>query len=370
MEGNKQRQTAGDNSTQIQAGIVQNFYTSITGIDESRAREICREEYAITRQEWSSEAAEIADKRVRIFEDKLMPKMIQYDQSLKVFADPSFQFALRKAQIAAASSERSEDYELLSELLVNRIEQAADRSRRLGIVKAIEVVDQIDEVALIGLSMVYAISKFLPTSRRLHAGLETLNCLYGKILSGKQLPEGALWMEHLDLLSAIRISEPGLHHFKKLEEYIPERFKIYLEAGIKEDSEEFNQLKNAFSRVSLSTSCFIDHPLKPGYLFLNVPRDIQKISIERVVNGTIVHVPLNDDQRTVIQEALSISCTDGSQDRILLDSFWREWKKYEHLRTVYAWWNRIPGSFEFTPVGVALSNAFIHGKDPTVPCLY
>ena len=370
MEENKQRQTAGDNSTQIQAGIVQNFYTSITGIDESRAREIWREEYAIARREWTSEAVEIADKRVRIFEDKLMPKMVQYDQSLKFFADPSFLFSLRKAQIAAASSERSEDYELLSELLVNRVEQAADRSRRLGIVKAIEVVDQIDEIALIGLSMVYAISKFIPTSRRLHVGLETLNSLYGKILSGKQLPEGSQWMEHLDLLSAIRISEPGLHHFKKLEEYIPKRFKLYLEAGINEDSVEFNQLKDEFSRVSLSTSCFINHPLKPGYLFLNVPRDIQQISIDRVANSTIVHVPLNDNQKTVIQKALSLSCADGSQDRMVLDSFWREWKKYEHLRTVYTWWNSIPGSFEFTPVGVALSNAFIHGKDSTVPCLY
>ena len=289
---------------------------------------------------------------------------------MKFFADPSFLFSLRKAQIAAASSERSEDYELLSELLVNRVEQAADRSRRLGIVKAIEVVDQIDEIALIGLSMVYAISKFIPTSRRLHVGLETLNSLYGKILSGKHLPEGSLWMEHLDLLSAIRISEPGLHHFKKLEDYIPNRFKVYLEAGIKEDSVEFNQLKDAFDRVSLSTNCFINHPLKPGYLFLNIPRDIQQISIDRVVNSTIVHVPLNDNQKTVIQKALSLSCADGSQDRMVLDSFWREWKEYEHLRTVYTWWNSIPGSFEFTPVGDALSNAFIHGKDPTVPCLY
>lgn len=47
MTKTNQTQSAGDNSTQIQAGTIQNYYTTITGIDEARARSICKEEYAI-----------------------------------------------------------------------------------------------------------------------------------------------------------------------------------------------------------------------------------------------------------------------------------------------------------------------------------
>lgn len=111
-----QTQSAGDNSTQIQAGTIQNYYTTITGIDEARARSICKEEYAIAMQNWTSEAIAIANDRVQQLEDKVLPKLIQHDNSLKCFADPSFQITLRKAQISAASSDRVADYELLSEL--------------------------------------------------------------------------------------------------------------------------------------------------------------------------------------------------------------------------------------------------------------
>ena len=76
MEISKLSQSAGNNSTQVQAGTINNFYTTVTGFDETRARMICQEEYAIARQNWTSEAAEIADSRVHQLEDKLMPKMI------------------------------------------------------------------------------------------------------------------------------------------------------------------------------------------------------------------------------------------------------------------------------------------------------
>ena len=62
-------------------------------------------------QNWTSEAIAIANDRVQQLEDKVLPKLIQHDNSLKCFADPSFQITLRKAQISAASSDRVADYE-------------------------------------------------------------------------------------------------------------------------------------------------------------------------------------------------------------------------------------------------------------------
>ena len=34
------------------------------------------------------------------------------------------------------------------------------------------------------------------------------------------------------------------------------------------------------------------------------------------------------------------------------------------------WWNNLSGHFTITPVGVALANAYIRGKEPSVPSLY
>lgn len=366
MELNKQNQTAGDGSTQIQA----QYLVNINGIDEKRAREIYREEYAISKQNWTEEASEIADSRVRQFEDRLMPKMIQYDKSLKFFADPAFQFTLRKAQIAAASSEREDDYNLLSELLVNRIEQQFNRERRLGVVKAIEVVDQIDEKALIGLSLVYAFSKYAPVSRRINDGLKALDRFYGAIISKKFLPQGVSWMEHLELLMAIRIKDKGLHHFKKSEEYIPKCFSMYLEKGLQADSEEYHKLQERFEQVGLNDSCFVPHPLKEGFLYWGTEKRVDRIVFVKKMGIATIQEPFNDEQKAVVRGAIALACKDGSDEQELRNAFLKEWDKYEHLAAVRKWWDSLDGSFEITPVGVALSNAYIHGKDPSVPWMY
>lgn len=368
MDQSKQKQSAGDNSTQIQAGVVN--IANIIGIDECRARGICQEEYAIAKKEMTAEAIAIADDRVRALENKLMPRMIAHDNTLKYFADPSFLFALRKAQMSAASSEREQDYELLTELLVNRVAQDADRERRLGIVKAIEVVDQIDSSALIGLSMVYAVSKFLPVSMYLSEGLVMLNHFYGDLLAEKPLPEGTSWMEHLDLLSAIRIKDAEFNHFLKIEEFIPSRFKKYFAKGIQEDSPEFVRLKAKFGRASLNTSCFCPHPLRPGYMFLALPENLEQIKTTKQMGKVKVTSPLSQEQKAVLHEAQTLACEDGSSDLSLKEEFWKWWESYDNLNIVRKWWNSLSWSFVFTPVGVALSNAYIHGKDPSVPCFY
>lgn len=214
----EQQQTAGNNSNQI---IISGNLN--VGITESQARDICKAECAIALQNWSFQAGVVAEKRIQKLEDKMLPKILSYDEKLSIFGEPGFQILIRKAQIAAASSERESDYEMLADLLLHRAEQHENRERRLGISKAIEIVDQIDDLALIALSIVYAVSKYTPVSSNIHEGLGVLNKLYGKILNKCKLPTDYAWMEHLDLLAAIRLSPSGIHSFKKLEEYIPEK---------------------------------------------------------------------------------------------------------------------------------------------------
>ena len=370
MEISKQSQNAGDNSTQIQAGTINNNYY-VTGIDENRARAICQEEYAIARQNWTSEAAAIADYRVHQLEDKLMPKIIAYDNTLKSFADPDFQFTLRQAQISAASSERESDYDMLSELLLHRVEQGQNRERRLGIRKAIEVVNQITDEALIGLTMVYVISVFSPALPDVKKGLSVLDNLYGKLMDGNKLPIDDNWMEHLDLLSAIRIGTKGINTFKKLEEFMPSMLSNYLVSGLEDNSEKLAEIKHDFMQCGIPQKCIVPYPLRQNYVYLNVTNKIEDIVIiKELGNGNTLKMKLNEQQKTIMSKAISILKKDESNNISLKKKLMEIWDTYPNLKLVKEWWNALPCPFDITPVGVALANAYAHGKDSNIPNLY
>lgn len=126
MGGDKQIQSAGDNSLLTQAGIINNYY----GIDEKRAREICAETYAVARRDFTEDAYKCANERVQQLEESLFPKLQQIEGALNAFADPSFQILLTSAQRTAAATERENDYDMLSELLVCRITKGQARKKR------------------------------------------------------------------------------------------------------------------------------------------------------------------------------------------------------------------------------------------------
>ena len=360
-----QEQRAGDNSNQIMVRGDINM-----GITESQARDICKAECAIALQNWAFQAGAFAESRIQKLEDKVLPKMLSHDKELRIFGDPGFQILLRKAQIAAASSEREADYEILSDLLLHRAEQTGNRQRRLGIAKAIEVVDQIDELALIALSVVYAVSKYTPISQNLFEGLNTLDELFGKIFDGKSLPNDNSWTEHLSLLSAIRLSPEGIKSFKKLEEIVPNKLNEYFETGIKEDSEEYKRIKETFESSGLPLSCFEVHPLKEGYLHLTCPKDIQTLVITQTSPQGKIQIPLTTQQKEAMGFAIDINFKLNPKDNVMLRKFWDIWNQYPNLAILKKWWNYLTVHFHITPMGEALANAYIRGKEPMIPPIY
>ena len=361
-----QEQRAGDNSNQIMVRGDMNI-----GITESQARDICKAECAIALQNWAFQAGAFAESRIQKLEDKVLPKMLSHDKKLSIFGDPGFQILLRKAQIAAASSEREADYEILSDLLLHRAELNGNRQRRLGIAKAIEVVDQIDELALIALSVVYAVSKYMPQSPNIFEGLNTLDSLFGKIFDGKSLPGDNSWMEHLSLLSAIRLGTEGINNFKKMEEYVPDRLKVYFENGIKEDSDEYKKIKETFELSGLPLSCLETHPLKEGYLHLTCSKDVNKLVITRTLpQGIIQQLPLTTRQKEALGYVIDLNFRFNPKDNMMLRKFWDIWNQYPNLATLKRWWNSLTIPFNITPVGEALANAYIRGKEPNIPSVY
>lgn len=398
MEIKKNDQTAGDNSTQVQADIVNNYYntTNIVGITEDRARDICREEFEKVRAVWTFEAQESALKRAGALEDKLMPKMLAHDKSLKIFGDPGFQIVLRKALRAAISSGDNSDLEMLSELIVHRAEQNGKRDRTLGITKAIEIIDQVPEPSLVGVSYFFAINTYTPTNIHidLHDGLSTLDKLFCCILDGSEAPLGTQWIEDMSLLSAIRISSTDFHRFMRFDDYIVSKLSQCLPMGVKRDSDEYYKMLSDLNSVGLvdkneklvnppemfvgnnrniqiQSVFFKEHPLREDYLLFVIPPSIftsdSTLSFPCSIGTREIDIKADRTQINVLKELSELTYKDGSHVESLRINLLKEWDKFENLRNVHAWWNQLPMYFKVTQLGEALANAYNRIKYPQIP---
>lgn len=366
----KQNQKAGDNSTNIQTDqmIVQ------LGIDEKRAREIYQEMNLQLKKDYTAEALSIANSRVTEFENRLMPKMENVEGALESFADPSFQLLLVEAQKTAASTERSADYDLLSELLIHRFQKGQDRFVRAGISRAVEIVDEIADDALLGLTAFHAVNSFLPVTGDINQGLDVLDDLFGKILYGK-LPIGRDWLDHLDILDAVRLSQFG--GLKKVEEYYPEQMSGYIDAGIAKNSENFVKAIEILKANELSENIFIDHALNHDFVRIPVSdrNQIDSTTLNLIQHfiheGRIVskHVPLSEKQKEAIYSVYDLYDKDVNIKTENTRVFMESWDKRANLKALKNWWNNLNIGIEITSVGRVLAHSNAQRCDNNLPPL-
>ena len=363
--GDRQTQRAGDNSQLMQAGIV-NVYN---GIDEKRAREICAETYAIARKDFTADAYACATERVQQFEEALLPKLQQIEGALNKFADPSFQFLLTSAQRTAAATERSSDYDMLSELLVCRITKGEYRKNRAGISRAVEIVDKVDDDALCALTVVHAVNKVLPSSGDINVGLQVLDNMFGKLMY-TSLPNGEDWIEHLDILDAVRISSSS--RFKKLDEYYSERLNGYSAAGICVASEEYHKAMELLASVNISPEILVPTELLDGYVRIPVVnRDaINDMSLRRCVNisGQCVEIsaPATEAEKAVLFAVWDLYASEDAKEQAK-SKFMVRWDSFSSLRILHQWWDALSPAFTITHVGTVLAHTNARRCDNTIP---
>lgn len=356
----KQVQRAGNNAQQIQATTV----IMNNGIDEKRTREIFSEMFAIEKENYTKEAFLIAENRVDIFQETLIPRIEAIEGAAEAFADPKFQFLLRDAQKSAAKTERKSDYELLTELLVCHIQKGTDRKNRAGIDRAISIVDEIDNDALCGLTLMHSIDKFRPISPEISEGLGVLNELYSRIIY-VDLPSGKDWLEHLDLLGAIRLSSIG--SMKKLLVYMSEVLNGYTCVGIAKDSDEYKKSIEILKSINLDEKVLINHELIEGYVRIPVvnKRDIDKLNI--VHNGSLRKIMVHESDG--LKKILDLYSNDSNILNQVRQNFEKKWDLYPFLKMSRMWWDEINSSVEITHIGTVLAHTNAKRCDTSLPDL-
>lgn len=366
--GDKQSQSAGDNSQQLQAS---NMVVNI-GIDEKRAREIYQEMNLQLRKDYSEEAFKIATSRVTEFENRLMPKMEKVNGALEAFADPSFQLLLVEAQKTAASTERPADYDLLAELLIHRFNKGENRVIRAGVSRAVEIVDEISDEALLGLTVYHSLSRFLPVTGDISQGLDVLNDLFGKIIYST-LPVGNDWLDHLDILDAIRINSFG--GLKKINQYYPEMLSGYIDTGIEKDTEDYNKAIEILANSGLPQNILVDHLLNSNFKRLNLSsrEQINSLTLQRqIIIGNQSHIipqPLTDQQKSSLNSVYDLYKKDDNLKQQNIQTFMTEWDKRNKLKELREWWDSLSTGFQITSVGRVLAHSNAQRCDNTVPSL-
>ena len=81
--------------------------------------------------------------------------------------------------------EREFDFELLSELMFDRFQRGQNKLIRTGINRAVEIIDEISDEALLGLTAYFVYSNIVVNSSSVETSLNILNNLFKKIVYDK-----------------------------------------------------------------------------------------------------------------------------------------------------------------------------------------
>ena len=371
MADSSQVQKAGAGAVQVQAGTV------IVGIDEKRAREICDEKIACAIKDLTIEARSVAEERISDLVIKTLAKIQERKVDMSSFADPKFQRELIKAQSSAAASDRKSDVEMLSELLVARMDGKLQRKTHTGISRAMEIVSDVDDDELMALTVVLAFGSFRPIPLfgvSLAKGLSALEDFYLRI-GVQTLPKGDGWMENLSMLDAIIPTPFG--KFKKVLEYYAEVMDGYVCVGIAKESPDFIKAQQALAKVGLPIDILVCNELLSGYVRLPFVKQAECADLplfQRVCGGaggkTIeIQIKPTAAQIAAMKEVLALYKKDSQLKKEVMKAFETEWQKYPSLAVVQRWIDGLTKSFDITKVGRALAYTNARRCAPSLPAL-
>ncbi len=359
----KQRIDGNNNNQQFITSQTNNI---IIGIDEQKAHEISTQAATEISQRYFKQCQEIANKRMDEFEEITINKLTKIENSLNSFLDPDFVTQYRLAQFKSAQTTDVNCYEILSELLIHRINKKDDYYTKTGIDGAIEIANKLSDSALSALTIFGCVLNVMPRSIDAEQGLSTLNNLYGVIIDDATLPEGNQWLDQLDILRAIRVSPYTIRKFRDL---FTEKLKKYCDIGIPTNSE--NAAKARSLEADLGIPLLIQNPLLDGYLKLCFSKsDFENIRIPH--DGD--HVFLKDlepkDQiRNAIDTIFSLYESDAESQRRINELLYEKAVSFKYIKIVQEWWDKIPHSIELTCIGRVLSHANAKKCYPEFPPL-
>lgn len=364
MEINKQNQQAGDNSNLQQADVINN-YTIL--FDEGKCREVCKSYFDMAQQNIAF-AMDLAQKREMAFEDAVVNRLQKVENSMEAFGDPAFLKSLSKSQQAAICTDNKSDYDLLSELLVKRFEVGNDKQRSLYVNKAIELVDEMPEETLLGITIFHVFSQMTFGHPRISLLRCMISHLYELIIGDSSLPSNTRWIDDLEMMSVARVNK--LSSFKKANEIMLQMYETRLQTGIKRGSETYNRAMEILRGCGFGETAFCENPLIKDYVYLQLDKwpDGYMLSIPAGENVDYACL-LKDEQLTNILQIFKMYDESSQSKELAKEGFVKYMREDETIRGVMDWWDALPHAFELNPVASMLANVNARRLDASLPVL-
>ena len=358
IKNNDQLQKAGDNSEQV---MVEHINVYNNGITREEAERLLDEKASAVMKQNISVANEIVSERLREFNNKTMSRLLE-EKVLSVLADPSSVEVLVKAQREAALGNRMMDQDMLAELLAYRFKNKDDRKLGAAVYKAIENINLVDDDALLGVTILYAVTDFYPETGDLNGALTIMNELFGKLLYDS-LPEGNDWVEQLLILGMVRTSK--FERLKKMEDYWYDVFDGVLRVGIEKKSIKYTEAIKILKLHNMNEALLIDDRTDPDFVRLPVANKAAIGNIKMLEPGGKIR-EINSSEMNALREIY-----DLYGDKITLKEFVQEIEKYKNLATVRKWWNDIAAKqlIEVSSIGKVLANTNAQRIDKNLPGL-
>ena len=359
-----------ENSQAITAPQSQITINNIAGITEERCNTIFDEKLPVSLKDYCAESVIKAKGRVLKFRSKLVPRLGEEENGFECFTDPNFQLLLIEAQKAAATTEREADYDVLSELLANRVKVATDRRLYLGINKAVSVLPFVSDEQLAGMTINFCFTRLSSKSYNIIQGLAAIDDCYGKIIGTCELPTGDGWLDSLEAGGLVKNLRQPLREFKKAREILLDLFMQYTMTGIKKNSERYQQATELLKGVGLSERVFIEHELNNEYVRIIALDEagVDKLRGDlELNNGVKQTITLNNTQKEALRKVMRLYEVKEDIKEDFKNRLVAKFMEFSNLKKVVEWWDANTTFYELTIVGKILANANANKCDARIP---
>ena len=349
MEKINQEQKARSDSVQIQIAKVENNF----GLTIEDVTKLVKKEVTLSLKESALIAEDKAKERLDTFTETLLPKLVK-SNCIDCFSDPAIQLFFRNTEKTAICTDSKNCYEILSEILIHRVQKKDDYIMIAATNKAVEIADKISEKALLFLTIYLCVNNFYSTNGDIKKGLNNLDNLYKNILNGQDIPYDMKIIDNLEIVGAIKI-DPSIT-YKKFEDFLSLRLNGYSCAGIQINSKSYKKMQEILMSEKLREKELISKSLLKNYVRINISRiKLLKKREEKEKKALIEIYKLYDRSSKKVENAKK--------------EFLQLLESYPNITKVKDWWNKniIKSGVVITPVGRVLGHVNAKNLDSRVP---
>ena len=354
MEISSQKQIGGDNSTLVQG-------TNITiGVSVQDVVEIFKIQFKNLLPELYNIAENKAKERLSQFEDIFYSKLEKLEKFEDAFTEPYLQYLIRDTQRSVICCNNENSYEVLSNLLIDSINNIKQGENNILIKQAIKVVGELDLVSLLFITNLYIIENTFPTSIDYKTGIKNYCTAFEPFILTQPVEHALL--DSLELLDLIKYDY--FYSKKDFYEYFYDQFDGYFKLGIQKSHANYEKALNLLSSINLVDNIFIDNPFYPEYskISLITSRGIKELMVFADEQKQTTRIINNDEVKIIKQIYELYNNDDEHKKKEMLELIKTEFSKYPIMEKVKSIWDSYTTNCYLSSLGVLIGKNNFHNK--------